>query len=103
MGSKSDIEELRREIARQERQLVILKEQLAFLEAGTAGNSSIPSPGDASSQESDISNGQRNISWPWPLKAEEYTRYGRQLILPEIGLQGESVAGSLLCFSSHLF
>ena len=24
----------------------------------------------------------------WPLKAEEYRRYGRQMILPEIGLEG---------------
>ncbi|KAK8228966.1 hypothetical protein HDK90DRAFT_342935 [Phyllosticta capitalensis] len=25
----------------------------------------------------------------WPLKADEYKRYGRQLIMPEIGLQGQ--------------
>ena len=24
----------------------------------------------------------------WPLHAEEYTRYGRQMIMPEIGLEG---------------
>lgn len=26
----------------------------------------------------------------WPLEAEEYKRYGRQLIMPEVGLQGNS-------------
>jgi adenylyltransferase/sulfurtransferase len=26
----------------------------------------------------------------WPLEKNEYKRYGRQLIMPEIGLQGES-------------
>ena len=26
--------------------------------------------------------------WPWPLEREAYQRYGRQLIMPEIGLQG---------------
>lgn len=25
----------------------------------------------------------------WPLEAEEYRRYGRQLIMPEVGLQGQ--------------
>ncbi|KAK8206536.1 hypothetical protein M8818_004369 [Zalaria obscura] len=27
--------------------------------------------------------------WKWPLRAEEYRRYGRQLIMPEVGLQGQ--------------
>ncbi|KAJ9621544.1 hypothetical protein H2203_007031 [Taxawa tesnikishii (nom. ined.)] len=27
--------------------------------------------------------------WSWPLTAEDYKRYGRQLIMPEIGLQGQ--------------
>lgn len=26
--------------------------------------------------------------WSWPLDAEEYKRYGRQMIMPEIGLEG---------------
>ncbi|OJD34426.1 molybdenum cofactor synthesis protein [Diplodia corticola] len=28
-------------------------------------------------------------SRPWPLETHEYTRYGRQLIMPEVGLQGQ--------------
>ena len=27
---------------------------------------------------------------PWPMHADEYTRYGRQMIMPEIGLKGLS-------------
>ena len=30
----------------------------------------------------------RYSEWAWPLDAEEYQRYGRQMIMPEIGLQG---------------
>lgn len=28
-------------------------------------------------------------SWNWPLQRDEYKRYGRQMIMPEVGLQGE--------------
>ena len=27
-------------------------------------------------------------NWNWPMKREEYKRYGRQLIMPEIGIRG---------------
>lgn len=30
-----------------------------------------------------------NDAGKWPLEANEYKRYGRQLIMPEIGLQGQ--------------
>jgi adenylyltransferase/sulfurtransferase len=30
----------------------------------------------------------------WPLEKNEYKRYGRQLIMPEIGLHGECVHGN---------
>lgn len=36
----------------------------------------------------------------WPLEKNEYKRYGRQLIMPEIGLQGRQQA--LLCLIYHL-
>lgn len=39
----------------------------------------------ADQQEQDDMNRQRK----WPLEKNEYARYGRQLIMPEIGLQGE--------------
>ena len=28
---------------------------------------------------------------PWPMHGDEYTRYGRQMIMPEIGLKGLSL------------
>ncbi|KAK3064559.1 hypothetical protein LTS18_006085, partial [Coniosporium uncinatum] len=31
----------------------------------------------------------QNDSGQWPLRNEEYRRYGRQLIMPEVGLQGQ--------------
>lgn len=31
-----------------------------------------------------------DIGWRWLLEADEYQRYGRQLIMPEIGLHGIS-------------
>ena len=27
-------------------------------------------------------------TWKWPMKREEYRRYGRQLIMPEVGIRG---------------
>jgi adenylyltransferase/sulfurtransferase len=37
----------------------------------------------------------------WPLEKNEYKRYGRQLILPEVGLQGECAGmieiGGVMC------
>lgn len=32
-----------------------------------------------------------NGLWKWPLEADEYERYGRQMILPGFGVQGELV------------
>lgn len=29
-----------------------------------------------------------STTWNWPMKREEYKRYGRQLIMPEIGIRG---------------
>ena len=42
-------------------------------------NGDIDTDGDA---EGDASN------WNWPMKREEYKRYGRQLIMPEVGIRG---------------
>jgi len=33
-----------------------------------------------------------SLSRKWPLEKTEYKRYGRQLIMPEIGLQGKFVS-----------
>ena len=30
----------------------------------------------------------KHSEWAWALDSEEYQRYGRQMIMPEVGLQG---------------
>ncbi|KAI9814817.1 MAG: Urmylation protein [Pycnora praestabilis] len=76
------IETLRDQIVGLERQLAELKAQLAQAEtqADTDRSGSISPPETAS-----LPNGQCK----WPLAPEEYRRYGRQMIMPEVGLQGQ--------------
>ena len=75
------IEELKSRIVEHERQLQDLRQEL-----------------DRAEREADLDNTQARdasnltldvaANWRWPLTADEYKRYGRQMILPEIGLQG---------------
>ncbi|KAI0972787.1 adenylyltransferase [Xylaria arbuscula] len=60
------IERLKAQISKTEVELQHLKTQLAELEASPP------------SQE-----------WRWPLREDEYARYGRQLILPSVGIRGQ--------------
>lgn len=43
---------------------------------------------DPSNENADSTTEGNKSRSQWPLEAEEYQRYGRQLIMPEIGLQG---------------
>lgn len=61
---------LREQIAVTEKELQNLKDQLASIEAQ-------PKKDD----------GTKNSKWP--LSAEEYLRYGRQMIVPSIGMEGK--------------
>lgn len=64
---------LKQQITRAEQELEALKAQLEELE-----------------KPADIVDGQSSgTQWDWPLKEEEYARYGRQLILPSVGIQGQ--------------
>ena len=63
---------LRRRIQSLETELEGLRKQLLETEAVEVQNSTFDSSGD----------------WNWPLDPEEYQRYGRQMIVPEVGLQG---------------
>lgn len=72
-GKKSD--RLREQIVVAEAELQALKAQLAHVEADEEEAASRP-------QE----NG--HAAWKWPLEAGEYERYGRQLILPSVGING---------------
>ncbi|KAI6351549.1 Urmylation protein [Pyricularia grisea] len=73
-------EELRAQIAECEATLQSLKEQLAAAEAAKT-------PPYSGSTETD--RGSISSSWKWPLAEAEYDRYGRQLILPTVGIQGQ--------------
>jgi adenylyltransferase and sulfurtransferase len=75
---------LRNQIAATEKQLQELKNQLAGLEAEDEADGQPAQPdGDAHLKESR----DRNIP-KWPLTQEEYNRYGRQMIVSSIGIQG---------------
>lgn len=41
--------------------------------------------------EADLASAARTAAPEWDLELAEYTRYGRQLIMPEIGLEGASL------------
>ncbi|KAI6093491.1 adenylyltransferase [Hypoxylon rubiginosum] len=80
-------EQVREQIARTENELQDLRRQLSELESpiqnlnldkGPSSISETKQPGDASTPE-----------WKWPLREEEYSRYGRQLILPIVGIKGQ--------------
>ena len=89
-----EVESLRLRIRRQESDLVELKRQLVAAEAKSSlefnqngiSLSHVPDR-DNASNEPDLA--ALTPQWPWPLTADEYRRYGRQMILPEIGLQGQ--------------
>ncbi|KAI1433626.1 adenylyltransferase [Xylaria sp. CBS 124048] len=71
------IEQLRTQILKKEEELRQLRTQLDELEAA-------PPETPAQHQSAAIPPG-----WKWPLREEEYTRYGRQLILPSVGIKGQ--------------
>lgn len=84
-------------IQRLEDELVVLKRQLANAEAVDPSQASRPiSPSmavsidAATSVEQPTAAKDKENDSRWPLEADEYRRYGRQMIMPEIGLEGFS-------------
>lgn len=73
---------LREQIAATEDKLRCFREQLALVEAQISAESEL--------QELRLSE-KRPVTRKWPLASEEYKRYGRQMIVPDIGIQGISV------------
>lgn len=91
--------EVRDLISKAELELARLKEELANIEAAEEEESK---EGRESQQHVEV-NGtattatqELNGAWKWPLSAQEYDRYGRQLILPNVGIHG--VLFALLCY-----
>ena len=73
-------EALKLQIASTETQLANLKAQLASIEEPNSHNPPSPATENLTIQSQTKSK--------WPLTSEEYQRYGRQMIVPKIGIQG---------------
>lgn len=81
--ARESARQLREQIEKAEEELKNLREQLAQAEAYEQ------------EKEAETRTASTNGSaWKWPLKAEEYDRYGRQLILPNMGIQGQVTSPS---------
>lgn len=106
-GKSAD--QLRAQIAKAEEELEALREQLAALEPAAPTKDTptrAESPPPPPSQTLERFSPQRRKTgapgralqrfesavWKWPLREDEYERYARQLILPQVGIHG-----NLLC------
>ncbi|KAI1395976.1 adenylyltransferase [Hypoxylon fuscum] len=88
MGSvTTKAEQLRQKISQTEKDLQYLRRQLEDLESGVQPLNGDQSFGSAS--DHDQSTEVPPPEWKWPLREEEYFRYGRQLILPTVGIKGQ--------------
>lgn len=76
-SARKSAQQLRVQVAKAEEELGSLREQLAEAEAYELH------------QEAGPAASTNGSAWKWPLMAEEYDRYGRQLILPNVGIQGQ--------------
>lgn len=91
MALSSRIDELQLQIIEHERLVQGLKRELAQLQLNASKSTT------SRNVLSNVSTtAPASQSWQWPLEAEEYKRYGRQLILPDIGLQGKFIMGPTL-------
>ena len=79
------VKRLRAEIAQCEAKLCELKRQLNEAQENVHHVSGASLEVQPSSPETSY----EASNWPWPLGAEEYKRYGRQMILPEVSLKGK--------------
>lgn len=75
---------LRTEVAATEAQLARLKRELHDAEE-TALKSRTQDAADANTEV------ETRVKGKWPLSGEEYRRYGRQMIVPQLGLQGKKI------------
>lgn len=82
-SASTSAEALKLKISDVEDQLKSLRAQLAEIEAKDKSLSGESQPRDPAKESPATSNTQR-----WPLTPEEYNRYGRQMIVPSIGIQG---------------
>lgn len=80
-SANASAEALRKQIAATEDELSRLKAQLAQVETGAVTQNI---------ESLSIADGlvTQDVDRKWPLLAEEYKRYGRQMIVPSVGIQG---------------
>ncbi|KAI1476715.1 adenylyltransferase [Daldinia eschscholtzii] len=79
-------EQLRHKISQADKELQDLRRQLEELESTTQNlntNQQLGSTPESGNPTDAIPD------WKWPLSEEEYSRYGRQLILPTVGINGQ--------------
>lgn len=88
--ANASAEALRKQISETEAQLQRLKDQLAQVEADG------PVDWVNGLSLSDEADNVTGTPQKWPLSAEEYRRYGRQMIVPGVGIQG-----LFTCFSLY--
>lgn len=77
-SARESVQQLREQIAKAEEELRSLREQLAQAEVY-----------EQAQEAESFAAAVNGSACKWPLKAEEYDRYGRQLILPNVGIQGQ--------------
>jgi adenylyltransferase and sulfurtransferase len=73
------VEQLRQQISKTEKELEALRAQLDDVE----------SQGHTTQSPHDGPGTEPAGPWRWPLKETEYARYGRQLIVPTVGIKGQ--------------
>lgn len=78
-AASESAEVLRKQITSTEEELRRLKSRVAALEKSKANTE----------QQNVETFETNNAHYEWPLSSDEYTRYGRQMIVPSIGLQGK--------------
>ncbi|KAI5922630.1 adenylyltransferase [Camillea tinctor] len=83
------VEQLKAQIARTENELRELRAQLHELESSSSSSSTTQENHQSHHHAVETPVNPAPPQWKWPLKEEEYIRYGRQLILPTVGIEGQ--------------
>ena len=91
-GIRKLVHRLRKDLESADAKVDALEIQLAEAKAKAACHPPIQSNTTTSTSISRanvrVDNASSNGESSWPLQPDEYTRYGRQLIIPEVGLEG---------------
>lgn len=99
-----EVQSLRKEISDREAELALLKTQLSRLECQQLPDDNVPigrivtppAHADLTSVQHAAAENVTTSGWRWPLSREEYTRYGRQMITPNISLEGKMLGPDLI-------